>query len=245
VREGNVPEVTGDPPDELPDDDDAATPPPTPPAPGSLSLTPDLVRATPEFKAQERIARSEARKRGQLERDLAQARTDAETARAAAEAQSQAAREAEIRAILGDDGVAAWTEIADLSASDPAAAARKFREFGEAMAQSLVAAAPQAPPATPPPAPENGGITVPTGTPPPPSLGRTVGASAPLGQPAVQEGWDDIIATSQQTVDAIVKRNQDPLQRNRVTMRDRATGIMSYVAGAYAQHFKDQGRSTR
>lgn len=234
-----MPDPTGGP---LTGDDDQDPTEGTPPSPGSLALTPELVRGTPEYKALQRERRSDARKIGNLEAQLSAARTEAENARTAAEASTVTTQREQIRTILGDDGVTAWENIADLSSSNPVEAARQMRELGLRLAQTQAAGSP--PPAgTPitPPAPPAGGTNVP----PPPSTQGSLGGNAPLGQPSPDSGWDGIIAGAQADFEEIVKRNQDPLTRNRVTMKDRAKGMMAYITGAYAQHFKEDGTRPR
>lgn len=130
--------------------------------------------------------------------------------------------------ILGDEaGVAAYQEIAELTASDPRAAAKRMAEL---IAQARVQnpAAPATPPA--PPAPAAGEGTVPNQPPAPP---RGVGADAPLGQPPRTE--DDhltIAAELESTYQSVVNRVQDPQTRRRVTMKDRAGAFIGYVGAA-------------
>jgi hypothetical protein len=191
-----------------------------------LAQTPDTVRNTPEFKALEKQLRSSARKLGSARAAEMAARTEAETYRQAAEAERQAALEAQIEGI-DPAARAAYSELAELGQSDPVAAARRFAEL-------LSAAQSGEPPAPPeaPPAPPAGGDTVPSQAPPP--LAGGVDGNQPLTHPpgediaALTAGLDDQYAK-------VVARNQDPLERNRVTMRDRASGFIAYLGSAYVK----------
>src|SRR3990172_3552279 len=99
-------------------------------------LTPEQVHATPEYKAMARQLRAAQRERGQFEREATAARTDAENARLAAEANEREAREREIASILGPEGVEAWQRIADLSVNDQVAAAKELAALMKRQAQS-------------------------------------------------------------------------------------------------------------
>lgn len=191
-----------------------------------LSQTPDAIRNTPEFRAVENKLRSTARELGRSRAAEVTARAAAETARQAAEAERQAALEAQLHGILGDDGIAAYQEVADLGATDPVAAARRFAELMTKGAQNA-GQKPVDPPATPT-APE--GAHVPAQTPPPPSGG--VDANAPL---MTAQGEDIAALTAQldERYAAAVKRNQDPVTRNRVTMRERGDAMIAYLGSAY------------
>lgn len=193
----------------------------------ALALTPEALRNTPEFRALEKAHRKTARQLGTANRQLSAVRTQAEADRQAAEAERQAALEAHIEATLGEDGVAAFQELAELSQTDPVAAATRFAE--------LMANAQSAPPAA------NGGE--PTDTDPsqealvnasvPPPPGGGVDGSAPL-QPAPRQ--DEIEALTRpldERYAQTVERNLSPLTRNRVTMRERAAALIGYVESAY------------
>jgi len=199
-----------------------ADPPPAAP-PGAPS--PDAIRNSPEFKALAAQNRTLARQAGQATRQAEQARTAAEQARQVAEAQEQADLEGEIATILGDEAaVAAFNEIAELTTSDPRAAAKRMAEL---VALSRVQNAAPGEPTVPSPAPPAGGTVT---TPPPP---RGVGADAPLGQPPRTE--DDHLAIASELdkkYQNVVDRVQDPTTRRRVTMRDRAEGFIGYVGAA-------------
>jgi hypothetical protein len=217
---------------------DPPAPAPLAPAPASLALTPEQVRSTPEYRTLERELHGERSARGRSDAELERVRGAAESQRQAAEAERAVTQREQIRAILGDEGVSEWEAIAELSGSDPVAAATRMRDFGARLAQSPSAPSAQpAPVATTTPA---GGTTVP----PLPPAGA-LGGNAPLGQPVDLSGWDDVIAERTATFNEVVERNQNPATRNRLTMRDRARGIMAYVEGAYAQAFKNADRPNR
>jgi hypothetical protein len=190
-----------------------------------LAQTPDAVRNTPEFKALEKQLRSSARREGQAKAAAAVARTEAETYRQAAEAQRQTALEAQIESI-DPAARAAYDELAELGQSDPVAAAKRLAELLSG-AQSTE---PPAPPATPPVAPAGG--TVPAQAPPPMSGG--VDGNQPLTQPP-GEDMAALAASLDDTYAQVVARNQDPIERNRVTMRDRAAGFIAYLGSAYVK----------
>jgi len=214
----------GDPP---PTDDPPAGD--APPAPAG-ALPPEAIRNSPEYKELARQNRQLARQAGAATRAEQMARAETERQRAAAEAQEQADFETEIAATLGEDGVAAYSEIAELTASNPRAAARKLAELiAQVRAQSSTPAnGGEAPPA---PAPEGGAPVPPAGTPPPP---RGLGADAPLGQPpAVQDPTAQIITDLEKQYSDVADRVADPTTRRRVTMRDRAGAFIGYVGAAY------------
>lgn len=198
-------------------------------AAATLTLSATDVRNSPEFRQLERQNRTLARKAGAAEAAAAAARAEAETARQAAEAQQQAALEAEIVTALGEEGVAFWQEFSDLSASDPRAAARRLAEvMSAARAQN-------------PAEGDNGvagedaaageGTSVPAQTPPPPSRG--VDGSQPIGAAATGEDMNAVIAGLEDAYRGVVERVQDPVTRNRVTMKDRAAGFIAFLGGAY------------
>ena len=205
--------------------------PPEPPAPPPvLTLTPEQIRATPEFRALAQQNRVLAREKGTVESALAAQREEAETARQAAEAQRTAALEQQLGSLLGPDGQAAYAELAELSQSDPMAAALRVAEL-MAKAQGQT---PPAAPATAPASTTEGAGTVTANaaaTPPPPSSG--VDGGAPLGQASTGEDVDQIISDLQGRYAAVVERNQNLGTRNRVTMRDRASALISYLGAAY------------
>lgn len=194
-----------------------------------LSRSPADVRKSPEFIALAKENRKLARRAGTAETAAAAARAEAETARQAAEAQQQAALEADIMQALGEEGVAFWDEFSQLSVSDPRAAARRLAEaLSTARAQNPAGEGNGEGDGG---APAGGDEGVPAQTPPPPSRG--VDGSAPLGAAASGEDIAQVIAGLETTYQGVVERIQDPVTRNRVTMRDRAAGFIAYVAGAY------------
>lgn len=198
------------------------------PAPASVALTPEAVRNSPEFRALARENRTLRRTAGSAEAAAAAARTAAEEARQAAEAQQQAALEADILATLGPDGIASWTEIAELSATDQRAAARRFAELmSQVRAQSAAEGGEGE--ADPDPA-AAGGNQVPAQTPPPPARG--VDGGAPL-QAAPADDPLQVIAALEKNYNDTVERVQDPVTRNRVTMKDRAGAFINFVGAAY------------
>lgn len=211
------------------DDDDTGGAPPAgdPPAPpANLSLTPEQIRNSPEFRAQARENRKLARQLGEAQTAAAAARTEAEGARQAAEAKQQADLVAELTATLGDEGVADYNELVELAATDPTAAARKMAAL---IAQARVQSpAPGSPPPAPP-APATGAPVVP-GTPPPPS---GLGADAPLGAPpAAADPNAQLIADLEGTFGSVVERVANPETRRRVTAKDRAAAAIGYIGAA-------------
>ena len=194
------------------------------PAIGSVDLTPDHVRSTPEYRELVRQNRILARQKGDADRQIAEARTRAEAATQAAEADRMAAQETKVREILGDDGVALWEQFADLSTTDPVRAAELLASYkGKAQSQ---------PPATPEsqPAGERNTQVSQSNVPPATGLSRTVG-DAPLAGPA--DDTDSVVEALEKRYADMVERNQDPSRRNRVTMKDRANAMIAYVGAAY------------
>lgn len=197
-----------------------------------VSLSPDAVRNSPEYRALVRQLRNAEKRLAAAERAASEARAAAEEARQAAEAERRMQEQERIRSILGDEGVALWSEIAELSATDQVAAAERLAALLRSRAQSV------APEPTPhPPAQQEEQVTQ-----SPPSLPTGIAASQPL-RPVTDEMavWDEVIEASQSEFDRIVELNQNLLTRNRVTERERRSGIMAYLAGAYAKAFKTRG----
>lgn len=188
-----------------------------------LSQTPDAVRNTPEFRALEKQLRSSAREVGRAKAAEMVARNEAESYRQAAEAERQAALEAELGS-LDPAAMAAYTELAELGQTDPVAAARRFTEL-LASAQSV--GQPVPPVVAPTKVPE--GLPVPAA---PRPISGGVDGNAPLTQ---QPGED--IGAMTAALDAryaeVVGRNQDPLTRNRVTMKERSSAFIAYLGSAY------------
>ena len=189
----------------------------------ALAQAPASIRSSPEFRALEKEHRKTVRALGSANTALAAARTEAEQARLAAEAERQAALESQLNTELGEDGIAAFNELAELSQSDPVAAARRFKEL---MATAQSGAESEPPPA--PPEPE--GAAVSASVPPPP--GATVDGGQPLGtQP--QDEIEALTKPLDARWAATVERNLTPSQRNRVTMKERADALIGFVASAY------------
>lgn len=222
--------------DGTPDDDDAQEG-----GAPSLTLSSDAVKNSPEYRALQRQLRAEARKAGRLEAELGTVRTQSAEALQAAEAQRQQAIAEQIATVLGEDGVDAFNEIADLSADDPVAAAKRFKELVASYAQSggdtqaLAAVA-------------DGGTNV-TGNQqqqtPPPVPGHTLSGDAPLGQTTTGTDWDGIVTEASDRYAKIVERNQDPVLRTRVTDRERGDGFMAWLAASYVKGMKAVGRLPR
>ena len=192
-----------------------------------LDLTPEAIRATPEFRALETQLRASARREGSAKKAAGKARTEAETYRQAAEAQRAAALDAEISS-LPEAAVAAYEELAELGQTDPVAAARRLAELlTSAQSAQAPAAGEAAPTAAPTEVPVSGGNP---SVPPPMSAGAD--GNVPLNTPP-GEDLDTKTARLDDRYAAVVARNQDPVTRNRVTMRERADGLISYLASAY------------
>jgi hypothetical protein len=207
----------------------------------TLTLPPDLIRNSPEYRELQRQVREGAREAGRAKAEAASARSEAEAVRQAAEAQRQAVLAEQMAMILGEDGVDAFNSIADLSAVDPVEAARKFRELVANSAQSAAATSGNTGQAA-----ATGGTQVPEQqqqTPPPPSAGLS--GDAPLGQPTTGVDWDAITKDSTDRYAEIVARNQDPVTRARVTDRERGEGFMSWLAASYVKGMKATGRLPR
>lgn len=191
----------------------------------TTAMPPDFVRNSPEYQELQRQLRAEARRRGSAEADLAKSRAAEEQARQAAEASIAETREREIRSILGDDGVAAWSTISEQSATDPVAAARTLAELMRGAQAS----------ATPPPAstsPQEAPVTEQTPAPavPPPPSG--LAAATPLGSPSAADSDAETIAGLERQFADTADRVQNPLTRNRVRQRDIGDAFASYVSAA-------------
>lgn len=223
---------------------DVEAPPQDDPAPGPVDVSRSAadVKASPEYRAQQKELRKAARQAGSAQAELARLREEVAAREAAAEAERQALQDAKIREVLGEEGVDLWSDLAELSASDPVQAAIKLRDL---MLQKQEAAAE---------AEAAGGEAETTeqeeqveqkplsqvASPPAPPGG--VAANAPLQARPNTFSYDEGIAKAQKVFDEIAERNQNPVTRNRVTMRDRAAGIMAYMEGAYLKHFRDRAQ---
>ncbi len=195
------------------------------------SMPADVIRNSPEYLELQRQNRSLARERGSKDTEVARLRAELERERQAAEASRAAAELAQVSAILGDDGVRAWSEIAELSQTDQVAAARRFAELMRQAAS--VQSGQQAAAGEAGSAPVQGGTTVTTQvgqTPPPPAH---VEASAPLGQAGATDDYATIAADLEARYAERVTQMQDPMQRNRVGMKGIADGLISYLGAAY------------
>lgn len=200
--------------------------PAAPAAPPVVVLSAEAARNTPEYRALEEAHRRMGAERARVEAELAQSRTAAEEARQAAEAQRVADFERQLTERLGEAGTAAYQEIAALSQSDPMAAAMRVAELvSQAQGQTPPAAA------AAPASPTEGAPAVANAAPPPPSSG--VEGGAPLGQATTGEDVDQIISDLSKTYAEVVERNQNLGSRNRVTMRDRAKGMISFLGASY------------
>lgn len=188
--------------------------------------TPEQIRNSPEFRELARQNQLLATAGGRNAREASTARAEAERQRLAAEAKQQQDLEASVVAILGEDGLAAYNEITQLSQSDPGAAALKLAELvAQARGQTPPAVQPGAAPAAPV-AP--GGIV-----PPAPSAPRGLSADAPLGQlPVAVDEYTQVADELDSTYNDVVKRVQDPQLRRRVTTADRAKGMISYLGAS-------------
>lgn len=203
-------------------DPPADEPPATGPA--NTTLPPAAVTNSPEYRELQRQNRALARRAGSAEREAADARAAAERERQAAEAQEREAIGSEMEAILGAEGVTEWNEIAELQATDPRAAARRFAELRNRLSAAV------------PPTGEEGTPTVPPAqTPPPP---RTLDAGTPLAS-TVDTSEDEYIAGLEKRFNDVVARNQ--AAPNRVTLRERADAMIAYLEAGYRKAFKARG----
>lgn len=191
----------------------------------SVSTPSESIRNSPEYRALQAELRKESRKAGNLTQQLAVARGEAETNRAAAEAARQMEQETQLSTILGQDGVAAWNEIAEMASTDQVGAARRFAQL-MAKAQSQPAAAASESQST-----ESTTEVPAVSAPLPPS--RTMDSSAPLSRAVTGPDLEALIASEEAKFRAVVDRNLNTSTRNRVTMKERGEGMMAYMNAAY------------
>jgi hypothetical protein len=192
-------------------------------APVDTTLSADLVRNSPEFRALQEQNRILARKAGTADAAIAAARADAESVRQAAEAERNAALAQTLRSTLGDDGLAFWNQLSELSATDPVAAAKALADW-RVSGQTPPAAA-QTPPV---PTPQEGQRQMTPQAPAP--LQSSLHADAPLGSATPQESDEETVAAFDKKIHDLTERNYDPLTRNRVTTKERDEGIMAVFA---------------
>lgn len=189
-------------------------------APASITLSSDLVRNSPEFRALQEQNRILARKSGTADAAVAAARAEAEQIRQVAEAERNAALAQTLRSTLGDDGLAFWNQLSDVSATDPVAAAKllaEWRSGGQTpvpAAQTPAAPAPEGRSQMAAPAPQSSGLH----------------ADSPLGSSTPQESDEQTIAALDAKIEALTDRNLNPTTRSRVTIKERDEGIMAVFA---------------
>lgn len=188
-----------------------------------IASTPANIRNSPEFQALATRARADARRAGTALRNEQKARGEVESLRQAAEAERQAAVQAQLDS-LGPEAIEAFNQLAEMSATDPVAAATMLAEL-MANAQSAPAGAAPAAPAAPPTE-----ASVPAQAPPPMSAGAA--GDVPLQTPE-NDGIAALRAQLDQDYASVVERNLNATTRNRVTMRDRAKGFIAYMASSY------------
>lgn len=193
-----------------------------------IAQAPESVRNTPEYRALAQRARASAREAGSARAREARAREDAEALRLAAEAQREADVEARI-GTLPEAARAAYQELVELGQTDPVAAARRLGELMATPAQS--GGQGEADEGTGEAAPE--GATVPAQQAPRPMSGGVDG-NASLSQQS-QDDPETIASRLDKVYNDAVERNQNGLTRNRVTMRERAAGMIAYLGAAYTR----------
>lgn len=191
-------------------------------APVDTSLSADLVRNSPEFRALQEQNRILARKAGTADAAIAAARAEAESIRQAAEAERNAALAQTLRSTLGDDGLAFWNQLSELSATDPVAAAKALADWR--VSGQTPPAQPQTPPATAPAGQQQAAPQAPA------PLSSSLHADTPLGSATPQESDEETIAAFDKKIHDLTERNFDPMTRNRVTTKERDEGIMAVFA---------------
>lgn len=195
----------------------------TAPSPAAQS-----VMDSPEYKELLKQNRKLARDAGTAKAAEQSARAEAARIRQAAEAEQQAALEAQLSEVLGEEGVTEWNAIAELAGEDQVEAAKRFKSLmAKAAAQSPAPAA-VAPTAAPASEPEGVVNDHPTPAAPP----RSVDGSAPLSTQPGSE-MTQLIGSLEERWSEGVKKNQDPVTRNRMTIRERGDALIGYLAAAY------------
>lgn len=219
------------------DGDDGAKPP-TPAA--ATRITAADVRKTPEYREQRRVAKTARDAAAAAQAEAEEARAEVERLRSEGETAAAQALDSQIRSTLSDDQITAYNELQTLSASDPVAAARRFAEL-LASGQTPPAAGDQTGQES-----TDGGATV-TGQ--QTQLGQGADhleGAAPLGGASSNAtDWDSIATAEEAKYAAIVERNRNGNTRNRVTMKERAEGFMSYIASGYAKAVGKRERDAR
>lgn len=210
-------------------DDGAPAGEPAEPPPAPAPQAAASVLDSPEYKALAKQNRKLARDLGTSRAAEAAARTKAEEDRQAAEAQQLAAQAQQVVEILGDEGLAEWTAIAELSEADPVEAAKRLKALMERGAQSAPppAAAPAAAAATPPA--EGTPQVPPTGAVPP----RGVDGDAPLTPPPGNEIEDLVAAANTEFADMAKVVQQSTKGGRKPTMRERAGVLIKYLGADY------------
>jgi len=197
----------------------------------SSSPTPASVQSSPEYQALLRENRTLRRQAGAAQAAERQARTSAEEARQAAEADKVAVQQAAIRQMLGEEGLSLLQQLAEASENDPLEAARMIAQLRGVQSppaaqaptqqqESTMAGEQQAAAAAPPPPPSSG-----------------VDASTPIGSGTTFD-IDGEIAARERLFEGVRDRNLNVKLRNTVRERDRRAAIMGFAEAAYLKALK-------
>lgn len=214
--------------DTAPAGDGSATSVADPPPAPAASLSVDAVRTSPEYRELAKQNRKLARELGSAKATEASVRATAEAERQAAEAQQLEAQAAQMVEILGDEGLAEWEAIAELSTTNQVEAARRFKELmTRAQAQSQPPEG--APVAAGSAEPAEGTPTVTTPAVPP----RGVDADQPLMTKPGEEQSTMLNALEQQFTDVGNRVQQQAQGGRRVSYKERAQALIGYVAASY------------
>jgi len=198
----------------------AATEPP------NVTLSTEVIRSSPEYQELQRQNRALARDKGNLDRQLAESRANAERDRQQAQAQLQEQQAAEIESLLGADGLEEYNRLAELSATDPIAAARMWAE-SKAKAQVQAGTT----------ATEEQQVTQQEQqrqAPPPP---RALDAGSPLATVA-DDSEERFLGGLDEQVKTVVDRNQR--MSNQVTDKERQGGMMAYLRGSLIRKNREE-----